>query len=94
MIFSLAMAAVILIFHESLLKLLFGKVENDVMEACVIYLRITAYSYPALAIYNAGAALYRSIGKTRTTMCLDWTVRGIVFWMRYKNGKWKQFRVI
>lgn len=32
------------------------------------YLRISAYSYPALAVYNAGAALYRSIGKTSVTM--------------------------
>ena len=41
------------------------------MEACVTYLRISAYSYPALAVYNAGAALYRSIGRTRTTMYLS-----------------------
>lgn len=41
------------------------------MEACVTYLRISAYSYPALAIYNAGAALYRSIGKTSTTMYIS-----------------------
>ena len=38
------------------------------MEACITYLRISAYSYPALAIYNAGAAMYRSFGKTSTTM--------------------------
>lgn len=38
------------------------------MEACAVYLRISAYSYPALAVYNAGAVLYRSIGKTSVTM--------------------------
>ncbi len=31
-------------------------------------LKISAYPYPALAVYNAGAALYRSFGKTSTTM--------------------------
>ena len=41
------------------------------MAACVTYLRISAYSYPAMAIYNAGAALYRSFGKTSTTMYLS-----------------------
>ena len=41
------------------------------MQACVTYLRISAYSYPALAAYNAGAALYRSFGKTSTTMYLS-----------------------
>lgn len=70
-IFSIVISVIILIFHETLLSLLFGKVETEVMEACIIYLKITAYSYPALAIYNAGAALYRSIGKTSTTMYLS-----------------------
>ena len=35
------------------------------------YLQISAYSYPALAIYNAGAALFRSFGKTSVTMVLS-----------------------
>ena len=38
------------------------------MDACMTYLRISAYSYPALAIYNSGAAVCRSLGKTRVTM--------------------------
>lgn len=41
------------------------------MEACVTYLKISAYSYPALAVYNAGAAVYRSLGKTNVTMYLS-----------------------
>lgn len=68
---SVAVAVVILIFNASIMRLIFGKVEADVMSACVTYLRISAYSYPALAIYNAGAALYRSFGKTSTTMYLS-----------------------
>ena len=35
------------------------------------YLRISAYSYPAIAVYNAGAAMYRSMGKTDVTMYLS-----------------------
>lgn len=27
-------------------------------------------------------------------MCLDWGVRALLFWVRFKNGKWKKFRVI
>nr|WP_294661727.1 MATE family efflux transporter [uncultured Blautia sp.] len=27
-------------------------------------------------------------------MCLDWSVRGIIFWWRFKQGKWKIFKVI
>ena len=70
-VFSIIIAIIVLIFNRTLLSLLFGKVENSVMEACVTYLRISAYSYPALAIYNAGAALYRSIGKTSITMYIS-----------------------
>lgn len=67
-LFSVGIMAVILLFGYPLMGLLFGKVERDVMDACMVYLRISACSYPALAVYNAGAALFRSIGKTSTTM--------------------------
>lgn len=68
---SVAVSVFVLFFNASLMRLLFGQVEADVMDACVTYLRISAYSYPALAVYNAGAALYRSFGKTSTTMYLS-----------------------
>ncbi|MGN0317866.1 MAG: MATE family efflux transporter [Lachnospira sp.] len=70
-VFSLLVAVLVLIGNETMLRLLFGKVEKDVMQACITYLRISAYSYPALAIYNSGAALFRSIGKTSITMYLS-----------------------
>ena len=67
-VISTVMAALILIFHTQLLRLLFGKIEADVMAACESYLWITTLSLPFLAIYDAGAALCRSIGKTNVTM--------------------------
>ena len=70
-VFSVLIAAFVLIGNERMLAALFGKVEDDVMRACITYLRISAYSYPALAIYNSGAALFRSIGKTSVTMYLS-----------------------
>lgn len=48
-VFSIVLSILVLIFNKQLLGLLFGKVESDVMKACVTYLRISAYSYPALA---------------------------------------------
>ena len=69
--FSLLAAALVLVGNRGMLGLLFGKVEEPVMEACVTYLKISAYSYPALAVYNAGAAVYRSLGKTNVTMYLS-----------------------
>ena len=69
--FSLLIGVLVLLGNERMLAALFGKVEKDVMDACILYLRISAYSYPALAIYNAGAALFRSIGRTSVTMYLS-----------------------
>lgn len=71
MLLSVIMGAVILLVNEPLMRMMFGRVEPDVMDACITYLRISACSYPSLAAYNAGAALYRSFGKTSTTMYIS-----------------------
>lgn len=70
-LFSLILTVLILAGNERILGLMFGKVEPEVMEACVTYLRISAYSYPAIAIYNSGASLFRSMGKTKVTMYIS-----------------------
>lgn len=70
-IFSIVSALIVLISGERLMKLMFDRVEDEVMKACVTYLGISACSYPALAVYNAGAALYRSMGKTDATMYIS-----------------------
>ncbi|MDE7133109.1 MAG: MATE family efflux transporter, partial [Lachnospiraceae bacterium] len=70
-VFSLLIAVLVLVGNKGMLRLLFGKVEDSVMAACITYLKISAYSYPALAIYNAGAAVYRSLGKTNVTMYIS-----------------------
>ncbi len=70
-LFSLVTALLILGVHRQLMSLMFGRVEPAVMDACIVYLKISAYSYPALAVYNAGAALYRSMGKTSAMMYIS-----------------------
>lgn len=67
-IFSCILSVVVLLFQRPILSGLFGRVDKEVMDACMTYLRISAYSYPFIAIYNAGASLYRSMAKTKTTM--------------------------
>lgn len=67
---SLGIMILCLLFRVSLLRLLFGSVEDDVMTAAVTYFVITACSFPFLGIYNASAALFRSMGKTSVTMYL------------------------
>jgi len=66
-----AMMTVVLIWNRQLLRLLFGGVESAVMDAGVTYLRISAFSFPFMAIYNAGAALQRSLGRTKNTMYIS-----------------------
>ena len=65
---SLVFMALVLLAGNAILGLLYPSVEPAVMKACKTYLWIVTLSFPANAIYNAGAAMYRSMGKTRVTM--------------------------
>ncbi|WP_407377723.1 MATE family efflux transporter [Methanobrevibacter sp.] len=56
---SLLMIAVI-ILRQFLIGLLFGQIEADVWHNADIYLYIVAVSIPFIAIYNAGAAIFRT----------------------------------
>ncbi|MDR0688809.1 MAG: MATE family efflux transporter [Spirochaetaceae bacterium] len=55
-------------FRRPIIRLLYGNVEHDVMDAASVYFLITALSYPFLALYNADAALFRSMGNSRAPM--------------------------
>lgn len=68
LLLSAAILAVCLLGRDAILRLFFGSVEADVMAAAQTYFMITACSFPFLGIYDAGAALYRVMGKTLVTM--------------------------
>jgi putative MATE family efflux protein len=74
---SSVLSVLILSFSNQLLSLLFGNVESDVMASCRIYLRILTCSLPALAVYDAGAALCRSDGKADVTMYISLVANGL-----------------
>lgn len=69
---TLLISAGIMIFclcaNKYIIKLFFGSIEKDVFEYCVTYFRITALSFPFLALYNCAAALFRAMGKSSVTM--------------------------
>ena len=57
-----------LLFRAQILRLLFGTVEADVMRNAMIYFLISAFSFPFLAVFNACAATYRSMGNSKISM--------------------------
>lgn len=65
---SIVVTIVLMIFKENIFSLVFGRVENDVFEAGMTYLYLSALSFPFLAVYNGCAGLFRSMGKTKTLM--------------------------
>ncbi len=65
---SVVMMGVLLLFGRQIFLLLFGQVEEDVLEAGLTYLRISAFSFPFLSLYNACAGLFRSMSRTKVLM--------------------------
>ena len=63
--------AIVLVSGKPMLSLLFGNVEADVMGHARIYFLITSLSYPFLALYNGGAALFRSMGNSKISMSVS-----------------------
>ena len=65
---SLVCMALMLAFGSALLEAMYPETEAATMEACKTYMWIVTLSFPANAVYNAGAAIYRSMGETKITM--------------------------
>ncbi len=65
---SLLVMALCAALRDAILSLLFGSIEKPVMKAAQAYFLLMALSYPFLAIYNAGAALLRSVGDAKSSL--------------------------
>lgn len=65
---SVTLAVLCIIFRGPLLRLVFGKIEPDVMENAQVYFLITVLSYPFIALFNAGSAFYRASGDAKYPM--------------------------
>lgn len=68
---SLGIMGICLWLRQPLLRLLFGSVEKGVMESAMTYFLLSAVSYPFLAVYNSGAAIYRSMGNSKVPMYIS-----------------------
>lgn len=67
-LFSTVIMVISLLFRAQILRLFFGKIDNDVMHNAMICFGISALSYPSIGLYNACAALFRVMGNSRIPM--------------------------
>lgn len=65
---TIGISVLVLLFHRQILGLFFGQIEADVMQNVIIYLIISVFSFPLLAVYDSCAALYRSMGNAQITL--------------------------
>ncbi len=68
---SMLITTLCLLLNKPLLRLIFGSVEKEVMDAAVIYFYYTACSFPFIALYSAGAAIYRAQGNSKRPMYIS-----------------------
>ena len=67
-VFSLAVAAVVVVGRHAILRGIFGSIDADVMHYAETYFLLSALSYPFIGLYNAGAALFRAQGNSKISM--------------------------
>ena len=65
---TLAVSLIVILLNRQIISLFFGRIEADVFENAVIYLLISAFSFPFLAVYNSCAALFRAMGNSKITL--------------------------
>lgn len=71
LVLGLLVGGVCLFFRKGILRLIFGSVEQSVMQSAETYLLYTSMTYPFIALFNASAAIYRSSGNTRLPMVIS-----------------------
>lgn len=67
-VLSITVAALCLCFRIPLLQFIFGEVEADVMKNSQTYFFFTGMSFPFIALYNCGAAIFRAQKNTKTPL--------------------------
>lgn len=71
LVMSLAITAVLYLGKNYILDYVFGTIDADVRRHANIYLLIVTGSIPFIAIYNAGAAIFRMMGNSRMPMLVS-----------------------
>lgn len=74
---SIGIIGIIYLCRNLILHGVFGQIEADVMYNARVYLMIVTASIPFLAIYNACAALFRTMGNSKIAMNMSLLMNGI-----------------
>lgn len=68
LLLSLLITVILYIFRQTLINIFFGVAEKTVIENSLIYLGITLFTYPLIAITSVSFGVLRGSGDTRTPM--------------------------
>ncbi len=71
LVISIGIMLSCLIFRGPILRVIFGSVEPAVMTAALTYFFFTALSFPAIGLFQVGAAFYRAGGNSRFPMTVS-----------------------
>lgn len=74
---STVLSILCIVFRGPLLHLIFGQVEEAVMDNSMIYFLLTAISFPFIALFDAGGAFYRAAGNSRFPMMISVLSNGL-----------------
>ena len=74
---SLFFVVLLYLFKTAVLSTLFGNIEPEVMAATDKYYTIVMASIPGIALYNGGAAIFRTMGKSDVTLKVSLLMNGI-----------------
>ena len=76
-IISLVVMVLMLVGRSFILNVVFGAIDQDVSNYANSYMTIVFLSIPFIAIYNSGAALFRTMGNSKVTMNTSIIMNGI-----------------
>lgn len=76
-ILAIGVMAVVYLGKDLILHGVFGQIEADVMEHANTYLLIVTASIPFIALYNGGAAIFRTMGNSKITMIVSLIMNAI-----------------
>lgn len=74
---AVLVSVVTAVFRVPLLKLIFGTVEQSVMDSASDYFLFRALSYPFMGMASACSAIFRAIGKPRISMGASFLMNGV-----------------